>query len=215
MHMPMVYDIEVTLTGICTKKKKKLNAGNNLVNIQEMEKRNWWLLNTLSNFKYSIWFTLASVLWVIIANICWELHYVPRGCFKCFIVIKSFNSHLVFTALCNSSITIPFYSWQNWVTEKLNESPKIAQLSDEAGIWMQAIRGQSPHSFFFFLSFSFYFFFVRRHAACRISVPRPGIEPGPSAVKAQSPNHWATGEFPEPTLLSTHRAYFSNGDTEA
>ena len=29
-------------------------------------------------------------------------------------------------------------------------------------------------------------------------VPQPGIEPGPSAVKALSPNHWT--EFPIPTF---------------
>ena len=32
--------------------------------------------------------------------------------------------------------------------------------------------------------------------ACRILVPQPGIEPGPLAVRALSPNHWATREFP-------------------
>ena len=32
--------------------------------------------------------------------------------------------------------------------------------------------------------------------ACGILVPRPGIEPRPSAVKAPSPNHWTAGEFP-------------------
>ena len=31
--------------------------------------------------------------------------------------------------------------------------------------------------------------------ACGILVPRPGIEPGPSAVKALSPNHRTTREF--------------------
>ena len=28
------------------------------------------------------------------------------------------------------------------------------------------------------------------HAAYGILVPQPGIEPGPSAVRAWSPNHW-------------------------
>ena len=28
---------------------------------------------------------------------------------------------------------------------------------------------------------------------------QPGIKPEPSAVKAQSPNHWTTGEFPSVT----------------
>ena len=26
--------------------------------------------------------------------------------------------------------------------------------------------------------------------------PQPGVEPGPSAVKSLSPNHWTTREFP-------------------
>ena len=30
--------------------------------------------------------------------------------------------------------------------------------------------------------------------ACEILVPRPGTEPGPSAVRVQSPNHWAARE---------------------
>ena len=32
--------------------------------------------------------------------------------------------------------------------------------------------------------------------ACGILVHRPGIEPGPLAVKTWTPNHWPTGEFP-------------------
>ena len=36
--------------------------------------------------------------------------------------------------------------------------------------------------------FSFFFFWLL-HAACGILVPQQGIEPGPSAVKSQSPNY--------------------------
>ena len=32
--------------------------------------------------------------------------------------------------------------------------------------------------------------------ACRIFVPWPGTEPGPSAVEAQSLNHWTAKEVP-------------------
>ena len=32
--------------------------------------------------------------------------------------------------------------------------------------------------------------------ACGILVPWSGIEPGPSAVKVWSPNHWTAKEFP-------------------
>ena len=46
------------------------------------------------------------------------------------------------------------------------------------------------------------FFFSPR--LCRVSheilVPWPGIKPGPSAVRAQSPNHWTTREFPVVTF---------------
>ena len=37
------------------------------------------------------------------------------------------------------------------------------------------------------------FFFLLRHMAHRILVPQPGIEPGPSAVTAQSPYHYIVG----------------------
>ena len=42
----------------------------------------------------------------------------------------------------------------------------------------------SSHIFFFF------FFFLPCHATCGILVFQPGIKPRPSAVKAQSQNHW-------------------------
>ena len=44
--------------------------------------------------------------------------------------------------------------------------------------------------------FLFFFFFLPRHVACGILVPRPGIEPRPLAVRAQSPNHWTARVFP-------------------
>ena len=38
--------------------------------------------------------------------------------------------------------------------------------------------------------------FLLHCTVCGILVPRPGIEPGPSAVRAQSPNHWTARKFP-------------------
>ena len=32
---------------------------------------------------------------------------------------------------------------------------------------------------------------------CVILVPRPGMGPGPTVMKAPSPNHWTTREFPQ------------------
>ena len=49
---------------------------------------------------------------------------------------------------------------------------------------------------------SFHFFlFLLCHAACGILVPRPGIGPGPSAVKIWRPNHWTAREFLESHLF--------------
>ena len=48
-----------------------------------------------------------------------------------------------------------------------------------------------------FVSFFFFFFFFwLRFAPHGILVLRPGIEPGPPAVKAWSANHWTTRESP-------------------
>ena len=55
-----------------------------------------------------------------------------------------------------------------------------------------------------FVLFLFFFFWLH-HAACRISVSRPGVERAPSAVKAQSPNHWTAKEFPGYFFLKHER----------
>ena len=43
------------------------------------------------------------------------------------------------------------------------------------------------------------------HMACGILVSQSGIEPAPLAVKAWSPNHWTTREFPVDMFLNHHR----------
>ena len=48
----------------------------------------------------------------------------------------------------------------------------------------------------YFILFYIILYFWPGRPACGILVPRPGIEPGPSAVKVQSLNHWTTREFP-------------------
>ena len=44
------------------------------------------------------------------------------------------------------------------------------------------------------------------HMACGILVPRPGIEPRPSAVRVQSPNHWTAREVPVCSLRGNQDA---------
>ena len=51
-------------------------------------------------------------------------------------------------------------------------------------------------SFLFFGSFFLVLLFWPHHTGCEILVPRPEIEPRPSAVKAPSPNHWTAREVP-------------------
>ena len=51
-------------------------------------------------------------------------------------------------------------------------------------------------NFFTLLVFFSFFFFWPHYAACGILVPRPGIEPVPPALGAQSLNHWTTREVP-------------------
>ena len=46
-----------------------------------------------------------------------------------------------------------------------------------------------------FLNLFFIFYFWLCHRACGILVPRPGIEPGATAVRAPSPNHWTAREL--------------------
>ena len=45
------------------------------------------------------------------------------------------------------------------------------------------------------LFFLIFFFFWPLHVAC--GIPWPGIEPGPPAVEAWSPNHWTAKESPQ------------------
>ena len=55
---------------------------------------------------------------------------------------------------------------------------------------------------FFFFFFLLFFFFGRTGTACGILVSCPGMEPRPSAGRAQSPNHWAIREFPGNDFLN-------------
>ena len=53
----------------------------------------------------------------------------------------------------------------------------------------------------FFFLFSFFFFFLPHHAACKILVPQPGIEPVPPEIVVRSFNHWMASEVPRINIL--------------
>ena len=59
------------------------------------------------------------------------------------------------------------------------------------------------------LLFFYFLFFWPCHVACRILVPRQGIEPVSPAVEAPSLNHWTAREVPLPFL--THSLSFLSG----
>ena len=52
----------------------------------------------------------------------------------------------------------------------------------------------------FYFILLFYFIFWPLSAACGILVPRPGIEPTPPALEAESLNHWTAREVPLYTI---------------
>ena len=62
------------------------------------------------------------------------------------------------------------------------------------------ILAQSFHPFFFF-----FFFCCSLWCLVGILVPWPGIEPATSAVRAWSPNHWTSREFPSLSILKQRK----------
>ena len=53
------------------------------------------------------------------------------------------------------------------------------------------------HGFGQYIYYHYLFYFIWPYCeACRIFVPWPGTEPGPSAVEAQSLNGWTAKEVP-------------------
>ena len=64
------------------------------------------------------------------------------------------------------------------------------ELLDHMGILFNFLR--CCHTIFYSGCTIFWLY----HATCGILVPQPGIKPGPLAVRALSPNHWTTREFP-------------------
>ena len=63
--------------------------------------------------------------------------------------------------------------------------------------WVQILPlwSQSTHWLWY------WFFVVVGHLSCGILVPWLEIEPWPSVVNLQSPNHWTTREFPSCVIL--------------
>ena len=66
----------------------------------------------------------------------------------------------------------------------------------------------------FFLFCSVLFCFGPHHRVCGTLVSRSGIEPKPTSVKAQSPNHWTAREVPAMTLNTTPKTQSKEETTD-
>ena len=73
--------------------------------------------------------------------------------------------------------------------QSLKPSSSHSETLPTSGVFSSPIHKSPQHM----ALITFLFFGLK---ACRILVPWPGIEPRPSAVKAQSPNHWVTRNSP-------------------
>ena len=58
------------------------------------------------------------------------------------------------------------------------------------------------------------YIFCPCHVTCGIFVPRPGVEPVPSAVKVPSPNHWTAREFPHKYLIKLNGPFLDYKEKE-
>ena len=88
-----------------------------------------------------------------------------------------------FTIPCNSFL----------ISLKLFQNEKLKNKNSESFIFLRWIMDEVTGCLVF--ANFFFFFFWLCCSACGILVPQPGVEPGPLAVKARSPNYWTAREF--------------------
>ena len=95
---------------------------------------------------------------------------------------------------------LSFKNQQNLVTDKILDRgvgySKMTSNSERLVVCnVQSRQQRERNSFWRAKEFDFVrllLFFWPCHATCRILVAQPGLEPGPSSVEAESPNHWTS-----------------------
>ena len=88
-----------------------------------------------------------------------------------------------FTGVCPQRVTPPFCASVS--SSVKNEGSVLSQVMGIKWVCVQ----------FYLFIYLFIFYFWPRRGACGISVPQPGTEPRPLAVKERSPNHWTARVF--------------------
>ena len=100
----------------------------------------------------------------------------------------------VFNAICYFILIKALQAWCDGPQVLQSSLLRRKEASYPVCMWESKIQTHA----FLFVCFVFLFVCFWPHcAACGILSPRPGIEPTPSAVKTQSPNHWTAREFPQ------------------
>ena len=133
----------------------------------------------------------------ILYNIFWDDNLSHANPLQCLSLKCDMNVHF-WTECCfgnfiDSSICY-YLSRAKFFQRKLIKNSAIISIQERSSIWHLLSEFKLCEKFFFFLLC---------HTASRILAPRPGIDPGPSAMQVWSPNHWTVREFPENLDLTT------------
>ena len=107
-----------------------------------------------------------------------------------FYIKLSFSSISSFELGENSSLPLSKFTQIPFTFHRVTQ-PSLDTITEHC---MTIIFIVSPWKFFLFLLLFYLFIYWPWHTACETLVPRPGIESGPLAMTAQSPNHWTDGE---------------------
>ena len=112
-------------------------------------------------------------------------HHYPRV--SCFCIDAWYLSTSISQNTRMSSVLLTTRTTAHNSTNKPHDS--VWNLRDANHLFMESMKQMA-------LLFFHYFFWLSC-SACEILVPWPGTELAPLAVKAPSPNHWTTREFPD------------------
>ena len=96
--------------------------------------------------------------------------------------------------VCNTEGVLTPVAWWKLSDLQTQECRMSTQPSQHFLLYTPSLPSPLFPSYFF----KKIFLFSPCRAACGILVPQQGIEPGPLAVKAPSPNHWTARAFPLP-----------------
>ena len=132
--------------------------------------------------------------------------------------VQSPQSSAGVPGLCTILPNIPWVLVLTWITWW----PKgteffICGLAVSVAVFKMRWPFFKKNIFFFFFNYNLgcfhfiLFYFLAYCMSCGNLVPQPEIEPGPSAVRVWSPNHWTAREFPRwPCICHSQHRFLSS-----